>query len=184
MTWLPYPSTTYSNHWRQKRGREEMYTHFFTALFVRCPPPCHLERSCMAGWKRMVLFYFASESRDLLLRWNCAAVRGDFFTALFVRCPPPCHLERSCMPLWKRMVLFCFVSESRDLPCPWDCAAVKGNFFMAPISLTANYFLYPASARKARFPASRFTRKEAQAARMTWSRRRAHQVPISPMSST
>lgn len=38
----------------------------------------------MAGWKRMVLLCFVSESRDLLLPWNCAAVRGDFFTTFFV----------------------------------------------------------------------------------------------------
>lgn len=184
MIWLPYPSTTYSNHWRQKRGREEMYAHFFTALFYTLPAAMSSRAELHAGMERMVLFYFASESRDFPPPWDCASVRGDFFTALFVRGPPPCHLERSCMAGWERMVLFCFVSEPRDLPCPWDCAAVKENFFMAPISHTANYFLYPASARKHRFPASRFTRKEAQEARMTWSRKRAHQVPMRPMSST
>jgi len=36
-----------------------MYTHFFTALFVRCPLLCHLERSCMPLWKQMVLFFLS-----------------------------------------------------------------------------------------------------------------------------
>ena len=157
---------------------------FFHGLFCTLPAAMSSRAELHAVMEADGSVLFVSESRDLLLSWDCTAVRGDFFTALFVRCPPPCHLERGCVPVWKRMVLFCFASESRDLPPPWDCAAVKGNFFMAPISHTANYFLYPASARKARLPASRLTRKDAQEARMTWSRRRAHQVPISPMSST
>ena len=183
MTWLPYPSTTYSNHWRQKRGREEMCTHFFTALFVRCPPPCHLQRSCMPLWKRMVLFCFAAEPRDLPCPWDCAAVKEDFFTAFFVL-PAAMSSRAELHAVMEADDSVLFVSESRDLLLSWDCTAVKGNFFMAPISHTANYFLYPASARKARLPASRFTRKEAQEARMTWSRKRAHQVPMRPMSST
>lgn len=126
---------------------------------------------------------FVSEPRDLPCPWDCAAVKEDFFTAFFVL-PAAMSSRAELHAVMEADDSVLFVSESRDLLLSWDCTAVKGNFFMAPISHTANYFLYPASARKARLPASRFTRKEAQEARMTWSRKRAHQVPISPMSST